>query len=642
MALRDNNDAFSVGIWQVHPHENRLVWGDEEVSLEPRLMGVLARLAEVPGQIVSSDELLTTVWHGKPHGDHAVYQAISDLRKSLGDDSSNPRFIETIPKKGYRLVCGTTSIMSDRDNSSRHSQHESRRAWPRKRIAYITGLTALTITLATILISHSRDITPEPWSTPELSSGEAIKLSASEYLKLSVDHIDQQSLSSLSQALQYVNKAIAAEPDFALSYATLAEILVDMHLISREPQLIAKAASAAEFALTLDSSLGSAHRSMGYVAMTRKELTLAETSLLRATELNPTDERAYSWLAATYGQNGGADKARDALQTGLEKNPGSSELNTQMGLALFQQSTENWDRAHEYFQRAIDSDADSLQSYIALAVIHRNRGQLAQAIRYGKEAFRLSKGPNRFGGEILAQAYLNIGKFSEATRTIEIMRQANPDSFVPVNSAIQLHISQGNISEAAKLVHENLPENLNRKGVVSLLAFYELLVGHPEHSADLYESLSQGPGSSNATPYNNLLRTNELGWGMLGAVNFAYLKMERGDKDGANRLLQLSSEFLDVDLNQNMLVRDGSHSYIRSQIAALQNDKTAALNYLQDSVSKGWITTWYSRIDPILVSIRSEAEFIAIIEEAERNALNVAREVSRQASLRYPDPHNTY
>ena len=642
MALRDNNDAFSVGIWQVHPHENRLVCGDQEVSLEPRLMAVLARLAEVPGQIVSSDELLTTVWHGKPHGDHAVYQAISDLRKSLGDDSSNPRFIETIPKKGYRLVCGTTSILSDRDNNFRHSQYESRSAWPRKRVAHFTGLSALTIALAATLTSQPGDITPEPWSSTELNGGDAIEISASDYLKLSVDHIDRQSLSSLSQALEYANKAIAAEPDIALAYATLAEILVDMHWISREPQLIAKAASAAEFALTLDSDLGSVHRSMGYVGMTRQDLTLAETSLLRATELDPTDERAYSWLAATYGKNGDADKAREALLTGLEKNPDSSELNTQMGLALFQESKENWDRAHLYFQRAIESDADSLQSYIALAVIHRNRGQLAQAIRYGKEAFRLSKGPNRFGGEILAQAYLNIGKFSEATRTIEIMRQANPDSFVPVNSAIQLHISQGNISEAAKLVHENLPKNLNKKGVVSLLAFYELLLGHPEHSADLYESLSQGPGSSGAAPYNNLLRANELGWGMLGAVNFAYLKMESGDTDGANRLLQMSSEFLDVDLNQNMLVRDGSHSYIRSQIAALQNDKNAALDYLQDSVTKGWTTTWYSRIDPVLASIRSEAEFTAIIEEAEQNALNVAREVNRQASLYYPAPHHTY
>ena len=104
MTPRDTADAFTVGSWQAHPHENRLIDGDRIVSLEPRVMSLLVCLAETPGKLLSPDELLEQVWRGRAHGEHAVYQAIADLRKALGDDASHPQFIETIPKRGYRLI----------------------------------------------------------------------------------------------------------------------------------------------------------------------------------------------------------------------------------------------------------------------------------------------------------------------------------------------------------------------------------------------------------------------------------------------------------------------------------------------------------------------------------------------------------
>ncbi len=113
MTRRDRDDAFSIGAWQVCPEENRLKDGDRVVSLEPRVMSVLVCLAHRPGRIVSSDELLELVWQGRAHNDHTVYQAIADLRKALGDDASMPHFIETIPKKGYRLICPVSADVAD-------------------------------------------------------------------------------------------------------------------------------------------------------------------------------------------------------------------------------------------------------------------------------------------------------------------------------------------------------------------------------------------------------------------------------------------------------------------------------------------------------------------------------------------------
>ena len=100
----DANKDFRLGTWLVQPSLNRLSDGDQIVTVEPRVMDTLACLASRPGKIVSADKLLDTIWHGRAHADNTIYQAVADLRKALGDDVHQPRYIETIPKKGYRLL----------------------------------------------------------------------------------------------------------------------------------------------------------------------------------------------------------------------------------------------------------------------------------------------------------------------------------------------------------------------------------------------------------------------------------------------------------------------------------------------------------------------------------------------------------
>jgi DNA-binding winged helix-turn-helix (wHTH) protein/TolB-like protein/Tfp pilus assembly protein PilF len=98
------DESFRLREWRVDPALNQISRDQETVRLEPRTMRLLVRLAETPGQVVSSRELLDTVWAGVVVGPASVYQAISQLRKLLGDTDPIPTFIATIPRKGYRLV----------------------------------------------------------------------------------------------------------------------------------------------------------------------------------------------------------------------------------------------------------------------------------------------------------------------------------------------------------------------------------------------------------------------------------------------------------------------------------------------------------------------------------------------------------
>ena len=78
--------------------------GEQTARLEPRMMRVLVLLADQPGEVLSREFLIETIWENKFVGEEALTQAISRLRKVFRDNPHQPQFIETIPKNGYRII----------------------------------------------------------------------------------------------------------------------------------------------------------------------------------------------------------------------------------------------------------------------------------------------------------------------------------------------------------------------------------------------------------------------------------------------------------------------------------------------------------------------------------------------------------
>ena len=88
----------------VQPDVNRIVVDGSFVTVEPKIMQVLARLAASPGRLVTKEELFDAAWSGTFVTDDVLTRAIAELRKIFADDPANPKIIETIRKKGYRLL----------------------------------------------------------------------------------------------------------------------------------------------------------------------------------------------------------------------------------------------------------------------------------------------------------------------------------------------------------------------------------------------------------------------------------------------------------------------------------------------------------------------------------------------------------
>jgi TolB-like protein/Tfp pilus assembly protein PilF len=95
---------FRVGDWLVEPDLNRITRADKAIQVEPRVLEVLVCLASRPGEVFPKDKIIPLVWTDTYVTDEVLTYSISELRKAFGDDARNPHVIQTIPRKGYRLI----------------------------------------------------------------------------------------------------------------------------------------------------------------------------------------------------------------------------------------------------------------------------------------------------------------------------------------------------------------------------------------------------------------------------------------------------------------------------------------------------------------------------------------------------------
>jgi TolB-like protein/DNA-binding winged helix-turn-helix (wHTH) protein len=117
MPSTDKDGALQIGEWIVNPSRDSISKGTETQKLEPRTMRLLMCLADAAGEVVSVDRLLNEVWTGVIVGSASVYQAVSQLRKLLGDVDPEPTYIATVPRKGYRLIAAVTRLDPPRETT---------------------------------------------------------------------------------------------------------------------------------------------------------------------------------------------------------------------------------------------------------------------------------------------------------------------------------------------------------------------------------------------------------------------------------------------------------------------------------------------------------------------------------------------
>ncbi|HET9335354.1 MAG TPA: transcriptional regulator [Sphingomicrobium sp.] len=102
--------CYRFGPFQLDPDDRQLRRDGAPVELNARYLDALSLMVREQGRLVSKDRFLDEVWRGVPVTDEALTQCIRTLRRQLGDDAASPRFIETVPKHGYRFLAPVEEI----------------------------------------------------------------------------------------------------------------------------------------------------------------------------------------------------------------------------------------------------------------------------------------------------------------------------------------------------------------------------------------------------------------------------------------------------------------------------------------------------------------------------------------------------
>src|SRR5437870_1144587 len=481
------HDRLRVGDWIVEPDLNQLSAPGKAVKVEPKAMAVLLHLANRPGQVVSRETLLSDVWPGVVVGDDSLTQVVIKLRKALGDDPDRPTYIQTVTKRGYRLVAPVLRPAGTAAPPVRRRPHGVR---------WIAGAAALALLIATGLwwstgqqarrLSPGPDLAADAAQPPTLAIApfEALSKDSQELLLargitadlltdlskssgLSVigfspmDGRPRSEVSSHAESRYLVSGTVQRIEERLRLHVFLTEqgtgrqlwserfdrSLTDLFAIQDElgPKIVrmlpAKVSEAElrRMAQRHTRNLQAyEHFQHGQAALLVRQKSGNETArqmFRRAIDLDKTFARAYSGLALTYAadyRNQWTADAAGALEPAFELARTANEINpdipeTYWTLAYVHAQRREHQQALKHLERSVTLYPSFADGYALMASVKTFAGQPAASIPLMRTAMRLNPRSGYLYFLVLGRAYFFLGDLEQARLNLEESLKRNPE-----------------------------------------------------------------------------------------------------------------------------------------------------------------------------------------------------------------------
>jgi serine/threonine protein kinase/Tfp pilus assembly protein PilF len=269
----------------------------------------------------------------------------------------------------------------------------------------------------------------------KLTSGSTANPEAYRLYLQGVHYTDKFTKDGFDKGIDYLNQAIALDPNYSLAYSALAYNYInqdDWFLVPREAG--PKARDAAKRALALDETNSEAHVVLAIESQWYEwDWATAEREFKRALELEPDDSEArgyYSWFLPSMGRN---DEAVAQARRALEPDPISTALNGNLGSVLV--FTRQWDKAIEQLRYSIDLDSGYWFDYNFLGRAYEQKGRMAEAIETFQRGLAMDGNTELWAG--LGHAYAVSGKKAEAQKVLAHLQEMSAHSYVaPYNVAV--------------------------------------------------------------------------------------------------------------------------------------------------------------------------------------------------------------
>jgi transcriptional activator of cad operon len=310
-----------IGAWEVNQAANSISSPSGTAELEPRVMDLLMLLAAKPGDVVLKEEIVETLWGNVHVNEDALTRCVFKLRKVLGDDARNPKYIATVSKRGYRLI-------ADVSVSAEEGQGPRTRINPKR--AIFIGVPAI-LALA-LLISNFLGPGASKPSATDPENG---------WLARADGFYSQYTRTDNEAALRLYEAVLDDEPRNAAALAGLSNALTQRVIRYQGPE----GNDAERGSLTEAIESGWLNTSEANATL-RRAVDLAR----RSTELDPSHDRAWRALGlALSAQTDFADAER-AYERALVIDP--DDWGTMINLSELYQLTDRADLSTPYLEQA--------------------------------------------------------------------------------------------------------------------------------------------------------------------------------------------------------------------------------------------------------------------------------------------------
>lgn len=381
-------DSLYVGDWHVQRASGELSGPDGAQRLEPKVMDLLILLAIRPGQVLSREQLFDALWPGLVVGDDTLARAVSKLRQALGDDARSPRYVETIAKRGYRLVAPVT-IVAARDAAAAMPATvpaiQSRRLPERVRIGLVIAAVAAVVVIMLALLR-------EPTAPAPVVSQAPIPDPRNTLLARADDAYFQFSRADNEAAIDLYQRVLGLYPDDVAAMAGLANALAQR--VIRWPEI--PGPEPVEFR-RLGDALDHGHLSR---EPARSQLQRARRLAERAVERDPDSAAAHKALGFVASAQGRFDDALDAYRHALVLDPdvwgAMINIGDVLGILGRDDDALPWfERAYEAMARVYERNPVQVRPWhtelgVLIADRHRHRGDLLAAEAWYRRVLALS------------------------------------------------------------------------------------------------------------------------------------------------------------------------------------------------------------------------------------------------------------
>ena len=492
------------GVFQINLAARELRKHGVRVRLPGQPFCILSILLEKAGQVITREEMRQRLWSSDTFVDfeHSLNSAIKKLRHALGDSPENSRYVETVPRVGYRFIAPVeqvsapatvdVSLVADRSAESAATvDGAGKLAW-----RILLGVAFVLIAVPGAYFAWSRFRShPQPQSKvagefhasngressrsnsrPVLSpkSAEAHDL----YLK-GLYFWNKRTVAGFQQAIEHFQQAATIDPNYALAYAGLANsyTLLTAYTSVSATRYMPQARAAALRALELDDGLAEAHTALALIVQNHDwDWQTSEKEYRRAIELNPNYATAHHWYAEHLMWLGRFDEALRESERARQLDPLSLIIAADNGAILYY--SRQYDRAIEQLRLVLRKDPTFGRAAGIITSAYVEKGMFAQALSDAETLRRLyGEGPAYW--MTLTYIYGRAGQLEWARHQLEKLEKLSRHGQVDPVSMTWAHLGMGNKEEALADLEKAYSEHFSMLTTLQVEPGYDPLRSDP-------------------------------------------------------------------------------------------------------------------------------------------------------------------